>query len=179
MTEDLDPRTMGADGGVADGGDAGTAEPDGGGGAGEGDVPVASSEEARDILRSSHRVAIVGASNDPARPSHGVMQYLLDVGYDCVPINPREETILGRTAYPDLAAAVAAGGPFDVVDVFRRPNAAPDVAREAIDTGARTLWMQLGVISPEAARIASEAGLRVVMDHCMKIEHRAMRAAGD
>ena len=144
-----------------------------------GDVPVASAEEARAILRSARRVAIVGASNDPARPSHRVMEYLLGVGYDCVPVNPREETILGRIAYPDLASAEAAGGPFDVVDVFRRPEAAPDVARDAVETGARALRLQLGVISPEASRIASEGGLQVVMDRCMKIEHRAMHSAAD
>ena len=140
------------------------------------DLRLATTGEARAILRSAHRLAIVGASANPGRPSHEVMRYLLDAGYDCVPVNPGEGAILGRPAYPDLAAAVAAGGPFDIVDVFRRPEAAPEVARQAVETGARALWLQLGVISPEAVRIAASAGLRVVMDRCTKIEHRAMRA---
>jgi uncharacterized protein len=145
---------------------------------GRGDVRLATTGEARALLASARRIAIVGASPDPERPSHGVMAYLLEAGYDCVPINPSVPEVLGRTAFPDVAAAVAAGGSFDIVDVFRRPGAAPDVARQAVATGAGALWLQLGVISWEAARIAAAAGIPVVMDRCAKIEHHAMGGGG-
>ncbi len=141
-----------------------------------GGPPSLDAAGARALLAAAHRIAVVGASPDPARPSHGVMAYLLAQGYDCVPVNPRADEVLGRPSFPDVAAAVAATGPFDIVDVFRRPEAAPDIAREAVATGCRALWLQLGVISAEALRIASAAGLPVVMDRCTAIEHRALRA---
>ncbi len=146
---------------------------------GRGDVQLASTAEARELLRRARRVAIVGASPDPARPSHDVMAYLLAAGYDCVPINPAIGEVLGRPTFPDLVSATRATGRFDIVDVFRRPAATPEIAREAVAVGAGALWLQLGVVNWEAARIAAAAGLPVVMDHCTKIEHRAMRAAQD
>jgi predicted CoA-binding protein len=104
------------------------------------------------------------------RPSNDVFRYLVAAGYDVVPVSPTETEVQGVRAYPTLAEAVAATGPFDIVDVFRRAEFCADHAREAVAAGARCLWLQLGIVSAEAARIASEAGLAVVMDRCTKIE---------
>lgn len=142
---------------------------------GRGPVPVLDATGAREVLESARRIAIVGASPSPARPSHEVMAYLLRHGYDCVPVNPRASVVLGVPAFPTLAEAVAAGGPFDIVDVFRRSEACAPHAAEAVATGARCLWLQLGVVSWEAARIAHAGGLLVVMDRCTAIEHAALR----
>ncbi len=143
-----------------------------------GTASVATALEARGLLRAAQRIAVVGASPDPTRPSHDVMRYLLAAGYDCVPVNPSVPEILGRSTFPDLASATAAGGRFDIVDVFRRPEATPEIAREAVAAGAGVLWLQLGIVNQEAARIAADGGLAVVMDRCTKIEHRAMLAEG-
>lgn len=110
-----------------------------------------------------------------ARPSFGVFRYLLRHGYDCVPVNPREQEVDGVPAFATLGEAITAGGPFDVVDVFRRSELCVPHALEAVETGARCLWLQLGVVNWEAARIAHEAGLGVVMDRCTAIEHRRIR----
>lgn len=123
------------------------------------------------VLRSAHRIAVIGASANPARPSNDVMRYLLSVGYEVVPVNPVESVIEGRTCYPTLAAAVEAEGPVDIVDVFRRAELCPAHAEEAVAVGAGCLWLQLGIVSAEAARIAHAGGLAVVMDRCTKIEH--------
>jgi predicted CoA-binding protein len=114
---------------------------------------------------------MVGASSNPARPSNGVFGYLRAVGYDVVPVNPGETAVEGEPAYPSLAAAVAGTGPVDIVDVFRRPEFCPQHAEEAVAVGARCLWLQLGIVSVEAARIAASGGLSVVMDRCTKVEH--------
>ena len=143
---------------------------------GTGPVPLASADEALDVLARARRIAVVGASPDELRLSHGVMRYLLGQGYDCVPINPHAAEVLGVPAFATLEEAAAATGPFDVVDVFRRPEHAADVARSAVATGARALWLQLGVVNWEAARIAHAAGLAVVMDRCTAIDHRRLRA---
>lgn len=124
------------------------------------------------MLRSARRIAVIGASSRLFRPSRGVFDTLVTVGYDCVPINPNEESVHGVAAYPTLAAAVAATGPFDIVDVFRRSDLCVPHAEEAVATGARCLWLQLGVVSWEAARIAVAGGLSVVMDRCTAIEIR-------
>ncbi len=139
---------------------------------GRGRVPLLDDAGIAGLLRSARRIAVVGASGDPRRPSHEVMATLLAAGYDCVPINPNEAEILGVPAYPTLREASAATGRFDIVDVFRRSEACPDVAREAVAAGAAALWLQLGVVSWEAARIADEAGLPIVMDRCTAIELR-------
>jgi predicted CoA-binding protein len=117
------------------------------------------------------RIAIVGASPDPTRPSNEVMSYLLSAGYDCVPINPGAAEILGVPAFATVDDAVAASGPVEVVDVFRRSELCVPHAEETVAVGARCLWLQLGVVNWEAARIAAGAGLSVVMDRCTKIEH--------
>ena len=115
---------------------------------------------------------MIGASSNPWRPSHGVFETMVRAGYDCVPINPNETAVLGVAAFASLADAVAATGPFDLVDVFRRSGLCPEHAREAVAVGASCLWLQLGVANWEAARIAHEAGLSVVMDRCTAIELR-------
>jgi uncharacterized protein len=124
-----------------------------------------------ELLRTSRRIAVIGASSKSWRPVHGVMTYLLAVGYDVVPVSPREKEIEGLQCYPTLGDAVAETGPVDIVDVFRRPEACPEHAGEAVAVGARCLWLQLGIVSAEAARIAHEGGLAVVMDRCTKIDH--------
>ncbi len=142
---------------------------------GRGPVAVLDGEQIADLLRASRRIAIVGASSNEARPSFGVVRYLLHQGYDCVPVNPGERAVLGVPAFPTLRAAFEATGPFDIVDVFRRPELCVAHAREAVEIGARCLWLQLGVVSWEAARIAADAGLSIVMDRCTAIEVRRLR----
>ena len=124
------------------------------------------------VLRSTRRIAVVGASGDPHRPSNTVFRYLLEQGFDCVPVNPNERDVLGIVAFRSLREAVEATGPVELVDVFRRPEACAEHAREAVDVGARCLWLQLGVVDWEAASIAADAGLDVVMDRCTAIEWR-------
>lgn len=120
---------------------------------------------------------MIGASPMPSRPSFGVFRTLQALGYDCVPVNPNCRDVLGVSAYRTLAEAVQATGPFDIVDVFRRSELCEPHAREAIETGARCLWLQLGIVNWEAARIAHEAGLSVVMDRCTSIEVRRVARA--
>ncbi len=139
---------------------------------GKGPVSVLDSAASADLLARSHRIAMVGASANPSRPSHGVMSYLIEQGYEVVPINPNVDEVLGERAFAMLEEAVAETGSFDIVDVFRRPEHTPDIARSAVTTGARALWLQLGVVNWEAAQIAHDAGLAVVMDRCTAIEHR-------
>jgi len=111
---------------------------------------------------------MVGLSANPFRPSHFAAIYLMAEGYEVLPVNPREKEILGRPCYPSLRDVP---GPVEVVDIFREPSAVPALVDEAIAIGARVIWMQLGVIHDEAAQRAHAAGLEVVMDRCMKIEH--------
>lgn len=126
------------------------------------------------VLRATRRIAVVGASSDPGRPSFDVFRYLVGEGFDCVPINPNEREILGIAAFPTIAAAVDATGPFELVDVFRRSELCGPHAREAVAAGAVCFWLQLGVVNWEAGRIAHEGGLSVVMDRCTKIEWRRL-----
>jgi uncharacterized protein len=126
-----------------------------------------------DLLRSSRRIAVVGASSNPARPSFGVFRTLLAAGYECVPVNPNEAAVMGVPAVASLAEA-AAGGRIDIVDVFRRAELTEEIARDAVAVGARALWLQLGVVNWESARIAAAAGLAVVMDRCTAIELRRL-----
>jgi predicted CoA-binding protein len=130
------------------------------------------------VLRRARRIAVVGASSNEGRPSFGVFRYLADQGFDCVPINPNERSVLGIPAFPTVAEAVAATGPFQIVDVFRRSELVVPHAEEAVATGAECLWLQLGVVNWEAARIAAAGGLVVVMDRCTAIEWRRVKAKG-
>jgi uncharacterized protein len=139
-------------------------------------LPLMDDAAIRALLRSGPRIAVVGASGNPGRPSHGVMQALARAGYDVVPVNPRETEIDGMRCYPSVVVAVAATGPVDIVDVFRRPDQTVEHAREAVAVGAQCLWLQLGIANEEAARIAHDGGLGVVMDRCTIIEHRRLVA---
>ena len=120
------------------------------------------------ILEKYRRIAMVGLSSNPFRPSHFAAIYLLSEGYDVIPVNPREPEVLGRKSYASISAIP---GPVEVVDIFREPAAVPAIVDEAVAAGAKVIWMQLGVIHQEAAERARQAGLEVVMDRCMKIEH--------
>jgi predicted CoA-binding protein len=120
------------------------------------------------ILKTYRHIAMVGLSSNPFRPSHFAAIYLLAAGYEVVPVNPREKEILGRQCYASLRGVP---GPVEVVDIFREAAAVPAIVEDAIAIGARVIWMQLGVIHEAAAERARAAGLEVVMDRCMKIEH--------
>ncbi len=122
----------------------------------------------QEILHRAKTVAIVGLSSNVLRPSHFIGFYLQRHGYQIVPVNPREKEVLGEKSCPSLGDVPF---PVDVVDVFRTPDAVPGIAREAVEIGAGSLWLQFGVISPEGAEIAKCGGLEVVMDRCMKVEH--------
>ena len=121
------------------------------------------------ILKSVKTIAMVGASPDKTKFSYGVLRVLHETGYDMIPVNPRPGVteIRGLKVYPDLASI---DRPVDMVEVFRRAEDLPDVARQAVAIGARVLWGQIGVTHPEAAKIAEAAGMKVVMDRCPKIE---------
>jgi predicted CoA-binding protein len=125
-----------------------------------------------EILRQSKTIALVGASPSPDRPSHGVMRYLLAKGYRVIPVRPLDvEQVLGIPVVASLADIVE---PIDLVDVFRRVEAAPAHAQEAVEAGAKAFWLQLDLRSPEARRIATEAGLDYVEDQCTAVVHRRM-----
>jgi predicted CoA-binding protein len=142
--------------------------------AGRQPVPILDDAGIARIFRATRRIAVVGASSDPGRPSFDVFRYLVDGGFDCVPVNPNEREVLGTPAFPTIDEAVDATGPFDMIDVFRRSELCVPHAHEAVATGARCLWLQLGVVNWEAAQIAHQGGLSVVMDRCTKIEWRRL-----
>ena len=121
-----------------------------------------------DILRSSKTIAVVGMSPNPARPRNEVARYLLANGYTVIPVNPGHREILGLTCYPNLAAIPVA---VDIVDVFRNSAEVLPVAEAAVQIGAKCLWFQLGVINTAASQLASDAGLSVVTNRCIKIDH--------
>jgi predicted CoA-binding protein len=122
------------------------------------------------ILRESKTIALVGASPNPSRPSHGVMRYLLAQGYRVIPVRPADcDEMLGVPCVQTLAEIEE---PIDLVDVFRRPEHTPQHAREAVEAGAKALWLQLGIRSDEARSIATEAGIDYVEDLCTAVVHR-------
>lgn len=129
---------------------------------------LVSPEEIAAILKNYRVVAVVGLSSEPDRPSYRVAAYLQQHGYRIIPVNPGCSEILGEKCYPSLKDIPF---PVEVVDIFRKVEAIPAIVAEAIAIGAKVVWMQLGLVEPAAARRARNAGLEVVMDRCMKIEH--------
>lgn len=127
----------------------------------------------REILQNANRIAVVGHSDDPGRPSYQIAQYLRRVGYTVYPVNPIIATIDGERSYPSLAALPV---PVDIVDVFRRSEHLADVVKDAIAVGAKVVWAQLGVSSDAAAQLAAEAGITLIQNNCIKVSH--MRVIG-
>jgi uncharacterized protein len=120
------------------------------------------------VLHGAKTIAIVGLSKNHLRASYFVGFYLRRHGYRIIPVNPRESEILGEKSFKSLVDVPV---PIDIVDVFRTPDAVPEIAREAVKVGAKALWCQFGVISEEGARIAENGGVTVIMDRCLKVEH--------
>lgn len=131
-----------------------------------------SDDAIRRLLTDARTIALVGASSNPDRPSHGIMRKLLSVGYRVIPVTPRDTEVLGQRAYKTLAEIP---DPVDIVDVFRRAEDTPPIAGEAVQIGAKVLWLQLGIASEEAAAIAAAGGLTVVMDLCIGTAHSLLR----
>lgn len=130
--------------------------------------------EMRQLLEETRTVAVVGLSDKPERPSHGVARYLIAQGYKVIPVNPTVEEVLGLQSYPDLQSIPE---PVDVVDIFRRSEHVPPTVEQAIEIGAKAVWMQLGVMHAAAAQQAEAAGLAVVMNRCIAIEHQRLDIA--
>jgi predicted CoA-binding protein len=132
-------------------------------------MPLTRDEDITELLGNARTIAVFGASDRPDRPSYGVMKFLQDWGYRVLPVNPQitGEHVMGEFVWRELAQI---GIPIDIVDIFRRPEAAGDAVDQAIFIGAKAVWMQIGVINEEAAARAEAAGLKVVMDRCPKIE---------
>lgn len=128
-------------------------------------------DEIRALLRRVHRIAVVGLSSDPNRPSHGVGRALKRFGYEVLPVNPTESEVLGEISYPDLDSVP---GIVDLVDVFRAPEHVPDIVDACIRRGVPALWLQEGVVNEPAAERARDAGLTVVMNRCIYKEHRRL-----
>jgi hypothetical protein len=137
-------------------------------------MPPTSAEDIAELLRSSQTIAMVGASDRPDRPSYGVMKFLQSHGYRVLPVNPQiaGQHVHGEFVWRELAEI---GEPIDIVDIFRRPQAAGEAVDQAIFAGAKAVWLQLGIVNEEAAQRAEEAGLKVVMDRCIKIEIMRLR----
>jgi predicted CoA-binding protein len=131
-----------------------------------------SDQELKELLTNATTIAIVGASSDPDKASYGIMQKLQKAGYKVIPVNPRETEILGERSYPSL---IDVPDRIDIVDVFRRAEEAPAIADDAVNIGARALWLQTGITSEEAAERAKAGGLKVVMDLCIGATHSLLR----
>jgi predicted CoA-binding protein len=119
-------------------------------------------------MLAGRRIAVVGLSDDPSRPSYGVSSHMLNAGYQIVPVNPNADSALGQKCVPKLTDVA---GPVDVVNVFRRPLACPQVVRDAIAIGAKGVWLQSGIVNDEARQIAADAGIDFVQDRCIMVEH--------
>ena len=130
-----------------------------------------SEQELRSILGEAKTIAVVGLSSDPSKASHRVAKYLQTKGYRIVPVNPNETEVLGERAYPSLLDIPER---VDAVDVFRRPEHTPDIARQAVQIGAKVLWLQMDIVNDDARRIAEDGGLDVVMGVCMMAMHRRL-----
>jgi len=139
-------------------------------------MPLTSDQDIADLLTHTRTIAMIGASDRPDRPSYGVMRFLQGHGYRVLPVNPQitGEHVHGEYVWRELSQI---GEPIDMVDIFRRPQAAGEAVDEAIAAGAKAVWMQIGVINEEAAARAEAAGLKVVMDRCPKIEIARLNVA--
>ncbi|MBT8355956.1 MAG: CoA-binding protein [Desulfofustis sp.] len=131
-------------------------------------LTLPSDKQIKSLLAESTTIAVVGMSPKSQRPSNSVAAYLIAQGYRVIPVNPGHKEILGLTCYPELGAIPES---VDIVDIFRKSSEVGPVVNQAVDSGARAVWMQLGVINEEAAERAVSAGLLTVMDRCIKIEH--------
>ncbi len=129
---------------------------------------LTSDEEIKQLIGSAKTIAVVGLSKDPNKDSYRVAKYLQDHGYKIIPVNPTISEVLGEKAYPSLKEVPE---PVDIVDVFRRPEDVPPIAEAAVGIKAKAFWMQLGIVNDSAAKTAADAGLKVVMDRCLKVEH--------
>lgn len=136
---------------------------------------MALSSEVIEIIRDAKAIAVVGCSPKDYRDSNKIARYLMEQEYVVLPVNPKHDMILGVRAYPDLLAAREAEGPIDIVDIFRAPEHVPPHVDEAIEIGTRLIWMQKGVVHEDAARSARAAGIPVVMDECIKVQHQELR----
>jgi uncharacterized protein len=137
--------------------------------------PTPQTTDEREIIRQlldAKRIAVIGISDDPNRPSHYVSEYLISAGKDVVFVNPKYQEVLGRKCYPRLTDVP---GQIDLVNVFRRPLACADVTRDAIDVGAKGVWLQSGITNAEAERLAREAGIPFVQNRCIMVEHSRRR----
>ncbi len=128
----------------------------------------------RHVLENTKTIAVVGATNNPARPCLGVSRYMQERGYKIIPVNPREQEFLGQTCYADL---ISVPFPVDLVDIFRNPEAVPEIIEQAIAIGAKAVWMQPGAENMQAAERAMQAGLEVIMGVCIMVEHRVLSPA--
>jgi predicted CoA-binding protein len=135
-------------------------------------MAITDMDELRKIYEETKTIAVVGASDNERKPAHTIPRYLQSEGFRIIPVNPRGGEILGEKAYSSLAEI---DEPIDVVDVFRPSEETPDVARQAVEAGAKVLWLQEGIESQEAERIATEGGLKVVMDRCMGETHYQLK----
>jgi predicted CoA-binding protein len=134
-------------------------------------LPAGPGDSEAEIIRrllDAHRIAVVGLSDDPSRPSYGIASYLLSAGKEVIPINPNHTTVMGLKCYPSLEAAP---GPIDLVNVFRRPEHCADVARSAIAVGALGMWLQSGIINREARELAIKAKIDFVQNRCIMVDH--------
>jgi predicted CoA-binding protein len=131
-----------------------------------------SDEQLRQLLVDADIIAMVGASSDPEKPSHGIMRKLQQVGYRVIPVNPRETEVLGEKAYGALEEIP---DPVDIVDVFRKPEDTPPIADQAVRVGAKAIWLQVGISNDETAARAEAGGLLAVMDTCIAVTHTLLR----
>jgi uncharacterized protein len=134
-------------------------------------MPIEDDKIIENILRKAKTIAVIGASPKPWRDSGSIAQFLIGKGYKVIPVNPKYQEVLGLKCYPDLKSI---GSAVDIVDIFRKPEEVLPVVDDAIAIGATTIWMQLGVVNVEAAERAEKAGLQVIMDRCIAIDHRAL-----
>ena len=127
-----------------------------------------------ELIRTARTIAVVGLSRKPERPSHGVAAYLQRAGYRIIPVNPAGGVTLGEPVYPDLRAAAAANGPIDIVDIFRRSEHIPALLEALLEVRPRLVWMQQGISHDEVARRLESAGITVVMNRCLAVDHHLL-----